>query len=100
MSSFFPAVHSVLAGPALADLLRQEYALPAGVQVTLLRRNISDTYLVVLPDGAQAILRVYCAGWRTRADVAELIRHVAARGVGAAQVLPRQNGELFDAVHA
>ncbi|GAA5502208.1 homoserine kinase [Deinococcus xinjiangensis] len=103
MSSPFPAVHSVLAAPALADLLRQEYALPAGLQVTLLRRNISDTYLVTLPDGERAILRVYRSGWRTRADVAwelALTRHVAARGVGAAQVLPRQNGELWGAVQA
>lgn len=103
-SSFFPVVHSVLQPQALARVLEREYPCSSAVSVQLLRRNIGDTYLVRGLQGHEcAILRVYRAGWRSRADVAwelQLLEHLAQAGLGVSRALSRRDGGLFSELNA
>lgn len=105
----FPAVHSVLCTQALAGLVAAEYAPTSPVACQLLKRNISDTYLVTgLPEHRRAALRVYRSGWRSSAEVGwelDFIGRVAGQSVGGQRVavsrpLPRRNGELMGLLSA
>lgn len=89
MPASFPVLHSVLAPGPLAQMLVHEYSADQ-MSLHLLRRNISDTYLVRARWGwgdDQTILRVYRTGWRTEADLRwelDFITHLKARGVPVA----------------
>lgn len=98
-SSPFPAVHSVLAQGALAEVLRAQYDCGPDLKVQLLRRNIGDTYLVTgLGEHKRAILRVYRAGWRTKAEVdweLQFIHHLAQKGLSVSRPIARRDGAFF-----
>jgi Ser/Thr protein kinase RdoA (MazF antagonist) len=70
--SSFPVILSTLSPAHLAEFVQEKYGL-AGAQCTLLKAGINHSYLVT-GGTDKYVLRVYCHGWRTRAEIDEEIR--------------------------
>src|SRR5205814_7191197 len=77
-----PLVYSVIAPAPLKKLVAASYALGKPTDCRLLAVGVTHT-CEVQAAGTRQALRLYCRGWRTRAEIAyELaaLEHVAARG--------------------
>lgn len=66
----FPVSSSILAANALADLVKQQYALPADTSCVLLKAGVNHTYRISSSAG-QYVLRVYSYDWRTVEEIQE-----------------------------
>jgi Ser/Thr protein kinase RdoA (MazF antagonist) len=98
----FPAVYSLLSTAALASRVLGAYPLAEPVTCRLLYVGVNDTYLVDTGDD-RYVLRVYRAGWRTRAEIEyelDLIAHLDREGIAVARPVARRDGALVQEVRA
>ena len=98
----FPAVYSLLSPAALASRVLGAYPLAEPVACRLLYVGVNDTYLVDAGDD-RYVLRVYRAGWRTRAEIEyelDLIAHLDREGIAVATPVARRDGALAQELRA
>ncbi len=97
----FPVASSVLDPGALATYVLPAYGI-RGARCRFAKRGPNDTYAVVDADGTR-YLRVYRAGWRTRAQIEaelDLLCALRDRGAAVAAPVPRRDGGLFTTLRA
>ena len=90
----FPVTGSLLSARALLATLLPAYDLGIPTACTLWASGVNDVYRV-LTRGAEYFLKVYRAGWRSRAEVLfelDAVAHLARRGVAVAPPLPTRAG--------
>jgi Ser/Thr protein kinase RdoA (MazF antagonist) len=84
---FFPAVHSIVEGATLGQLVDRDFGLRASGAIHLIQSGLNDHYALGSPQG-DFVIRVYRRGWRSNEAITwelGLIDHVARRGAPVAE---------------
>jgi Ser/Thr protein kinase RdoA (MazF antagonist) len=82
--------------------LLKSYDLESSMEGMLYHHGVNDTFFLRTPR-RQFALKLYQAGWRTRAEVHEevaAIRHCYAKGVHVAMPIERRDGEYVSSMRA
>lgn len=101
MKPVFPATYSTLDPEALAQLIKNHYAL-GNVHCAFLVRGVGDTYLVEA-QSKKFILRVYRSSHRTLPQIKEevdLLLHLKKAGVSVSYPIPATAGEAILEINA
>lgn len=91
-----PATRSILSAGVLAAELPDRYELGPPITCRLISGGVNDTYLVTAA-GRRYVLRVYRAGWRSRADIGfelDALQHLACMEMAAAQPVAMIDGSF------
>jgi Ser/Thr protein kinase RdoA (MazF antagonist) len=97
-----PVTYSILSAEALLERIACAYAIGAPVSCQLVRPGSNDTYFVTTEED-RFVARVYGTGWRSLPEISyevDLLRHLAARGVGVSSPIPGRDGNLARALQA
>ena len=98
----FPVVHSVLDPAALLHEITTHYDIGAPLQCILLRSWINEVYEVQTSRG-RFILKVFRLGWRASDELAyeaELMHHLAERGIRVQPPISARNGATVNSLPA
>lgn len=70
---YFPVSSSIVSAQALTMFLQQQYNLPQGTKITLVKAGVNHTYKVST-GSEDYIFRIYSLDWRTKTEISEEIR--------------------------
>lgn len=90
-------IRSIVSPDALMLNVAQSYEIAAPLTCRLLKRGLNDTYLLTTVCGPY-VLRVYRAGWRSEEEIRyelDLLRHLAAKGLGVSVPIATRDDRLF-----
>jgi len=96
------AVHSIIVGAELGQLVEHDCGLRASNNVYLIQSGLNDHYALRSPQG-EFVIRVYRTGWRSNAAIAwelGLIEHLARSGTPVAACVRRTDGRWFSEIEA
>ncbi|MFL5803282.1 MAG: phosphotransferase enzyme family protein, partial [Roseiflexaceae bacterium] len=99
---FFPAVHSIVEGARLGQLVDHDFGLRASSAIYLIQSGLNDHYALGSPEG-DFVIRVYRRGWRSNEAITwelGLIEHLARRGAPVAECVRRVDGSWFSEIQA
>ena len=102
MSSIFPVTHSTPSVEALMTDELPNYDIEPPTSCKLLQIGLNDTFLVNT-QGAEYILRVYRAGWRTSSEIhyeIEALLHLKRKGISISVPVARKDGNLVGTIMA
>ncbi len=88
------ALHSIIDGAVLAELVARDYGIAAVEPVLLIQHGLNDHYLLAI-EQTDFIVRVYRHGWRTPAAIQwelDLIEHLAQHDAPVAACVRRLDG--------
>ena len=89
-------IYSVVSPEPVKKLVAKAYDVGRPVDCRLLAVSITHTY-EVKAGGKRQALRLYCRGWRTRAEIdyeLAALQHVAVRGAAVSSPIARRDGKL------
>ncbi|MFL6211400.1 MAG: phosphotransferase enzyme family protein [Pyrinomonadaceae bacterium] len=96
----FPAQTTTLSSTAFAQQLLPRYGFGPSASCLFLHKGLNDTY-IVRARSRRYYLRVYRAGWRTRAEINEeiaFLNYLHRRGVHVSRPIKRRDGAYIERV--
>ncbi len=100
--TMFPVTSSLLSAKALLHKVMTDYSLSQPVACQLLRRGLSDTYLIRTPHDSY-ILRIYRPNWRSVSEILyemEMLSYLRQHGAPVSAPLRRKDGDFIHGLHA
>jgi Ser/Thr protein kinase RdoA (MazF antagonist) len=99
---YFPALHSIVDGAQLGQLVQRDFGLRPSGDVSLIQSGLNDHYALRTHEG-DFVVRVYRKGWRSNEAIAwelGLIEHLARQGAPVAECIRRTDGDWFSELQA
>ncbi len=98
----FPALHSIIRGAELGQLVLHDFGLEASDHIRLIQSGFNDHY--ALRSGHEDfVIRVYRSGWRANEEIAwelDLVDHLASHGAPVAECVKCKDGRRFSELQA
>ncbi len=99
---YYPALHSLIRGDALTDLIHAGFGVRSTGDVLLIQSGLNDHYSLPTEEG-ERIVRVYRSAWRSDGEIdweLELLNHLRECAAPVAAGIRRTDGGWYSSIPA